>query len=325
MAVVNSVLGPLDTSDMGFTLTHEHIITGSAGFRYTYPEMVNRRRVEEVAVDLLIQARKEGVTTLVDCTPMDLDRDVSLIQAVSKASGVNIICATGSHLYIPHAFFQTMFEWMDPIPADRVADLWVREIEEGIEGTGIRAGIIKVATNDPIRPPEELMLRAAARTHLRTGVLITTHTPHTSHVGLEQIRILQEEGVDMSKVYVGHVNSTLDHDYHKRMMEKGVWLGMDHFSPSGPPTTPDWRARTAFIRDLIDDGYEDRIMLSHDWNVGGLASDDPLSSMGEGNPDGYLWISRGVLPYMRELGISDRAVDKLMIDNPRNFFEETGQ
>ena len=203
MAVVNSVLGPLDTSDLGFTLTHEHIITGSAGFRYTYPEMVNRRRVEEVAVELLIQARREGVATLVDCTPMDLDRDVTLIQAVSKASGVNIICATGSHLFIPHDFFQTMFEWMDPIPADRVADLWVREIEEGIEGTGIRAGIIKVATNDPIRPPEELMLRAAARTHLRTGVLITTHTPHTSHVGLEQIRILQEEGVDMSKVYVG--------------------------------------------------------------------------------------------------------------------------
>ena len=76
MAVVNSVLGPLDTSDLGFTLTHEHIITGSAGFRYTYPEMVNRRRVEEVAVELLIQARREGVATLVDCTPMDLDRDV---------------------------------------------------------------------------------------------------------------------------------------------------------------------------------------------------------------------------------------------------------
>ena len=325
MAVVNSVLGPLETSEMGFTLTHEHIITGSAGFRYTYPEMVNRGRVEEVAVDLLSQARKEGVSTLVDCTPMDLDRDVSLIRAVSKGSGVNIICATGSHLYIPHDFYQTMFEWMDPIPADTVADLWVREIEVGIEDAGIRAGIIKVATNDPIRPGEELMLRAAARTHLRTGVLITTHTPHTSRVGLDQIRILKEEGVDITKVYIGHVNSTLDHDYHKRMMEQGAWLGMDHFSPSGPPTTPDWRTRTAFIRDLIDDGYEDRIMLSHDWNVKGLASGDSVASMGEGNPDGYLWITRGVLPYMRELGVSDGAVDKLMIDNPRRFFEETGQ
>ena len=82
------------------------------------------------------------------------------------------------------------------------------------------------------------MLRAAARTHLRTGVLITTHTPHTSRVGEEQIRILEEEGVDLTKVYIGHVNSTLDHDYHKRMMEKGVWLGMDHFSPNGPLQPP---------------------------------------------------------------------------------------
>ncbi len=325
MAVINSVLGPLNTSDMGFTLTHEHITTGSAGFRFTYPEMTNTQRVQEVAVDLLTQARQEGVSTLVDCTPMDLDRDVSLIQAVSRASGVNIICATGSHLYIPHDFYQTMFEWMDPIPADSVADLWVREIEDGIEGTGIKAGIIKVATNDPIRPPEELMLRAAARTHLRTGVLITTHTPHTSRVGLDQIRILREEGVDISKVYIGHVNSTLDHDYHKRMMAEGAWLGMDHFSPSGPPSTPNWQARSAFIRDLIDDGYEDRIMLSHDWNVKGVACCDPVGSMGEGMPDGYLWITRGVLPYMRELGVSDSAINNLMIENPRRFFEETGQ
>ena len=144
-------------------------------------------------------------------------------------------------------------------------------------------------------------------------------------MGEEQIRILEEEGVDLTKVYIGHVNSTLDHDYHKRMMERGVWLGMDHFSPNGPPTTPDWQARTAFIRDLIDDGYQDRIMLSHDWNVKNMAMGDPESSMGESNPDGYLWISRGVLPYLRELGVSDSAVNALMVENPRRFFEGTRQ
>ena len=219
-------------------------------------------------MDLLIQARKEGVSTLVDCTPMDLDRDVSLIQAVSKASGVNIICATGSHLFIPHDFFQTMFEWMDPIPADRVADLWVREIEEGIEGTGIRPGIIKVATNDPIRPPEELMLRAAARTHLRTGVLITTHTPHTSRVGLEQIRILQEEGVDMSKVYVGHVNSTLAPRLPQADDgERAFGWAWTTSARAARPQPPIGGREPQFIRDLVDDGYGDRIMLSHDWNV----------------------------------------------------------
>ena len=188
MATINSVLGPIDTSELGFTLTHEHIVTSSAGFRYTYPELLDRRRAEEVAVEQLTRAHDEGVGTLVDCTPMDLDRDVHLIEAVSRRSGVNIICSTGSHLYVPHAFFQTMFEWMGPMSADKVASLWAREIEEGIEGTSIKAGIINVATNDPIREPEELMLRAAARTHHRTGALITTHTPQTSRVGEDQIR-----------------------------------------------------------------------------------------------------------------------------------------
>ena len=86
----------------------------------------------------------------------------------------------------------------------------------------------------------------------------------------DQISILEKEGVDLGKVYIGHVNSTLDHDYNKRMIGKGVWLGMDHFSPSRPPTMPAWEDRAAFIRDLIDEGYEDRIMLSHDWNVKNL-------------------------------------------------------
>jgi phosphotriesterase-related protein len=217
-----------------------------------------------------------------------------------------------------------MFEWVASMSPDDVASLWVREIEEGIEGTGIKAGIIKVATNDPIRGPEELMLRAAARTHQRTGVLITTHTPHTSRVGEVQIRILEEEGVDLGKVYIGHVNSTLDSDYHKKMMDKGVWLGMDHFFPAGSPGTPSWQERTTFIKDLVLGGYEDRIMLAHDWNVMSLASVES-SQNSETHANGYSWITLSVLPLLRELGVSDNAINKLMVENPRRFFEETGR
>ena len=94
MATVNSVLGPIDTSELGFTLAHEHLATSSAGFRHTYPELLDRQRVEEVAVEKLTLAYEEGVSTLVDCTPMDLDRDVRLMEAVSRRSGVNIICST---------------------------------------------------------------------------------------------------------------------------------------------------------------------------------------------------------------------------------------
>ena len=323
MAIVNSVLGPVDTSDLGFTLTHEHITFASAGFKQTYPELLKLERIQEVAVEQLTLAQNEGVTTIVDCTTMDLGRDVSLIESVSRRSGVHIICSTGSHLYIPHNFFNTMFRFMPPMSPDEVASLWVREIEEGIEDTGIKAGIIKVATNDPISEPEELMLRAAARTHLRTGVLITTHTPPDSRVGEAQIRIFEEEGVDLDKVYIGHVNSTLDSDYHKSMIAKGVWLGMDHFFPAGSPGTATWEERTTFIKDLIFDGYEDRIMLSHDWNVKNLALADP-SGANKPHSDGYVWITRTILPMLRELGVSDVAINKVMVENPRRFFEGTG-
>jgi phosphotriesterase-related protein len=324
MAIVNSVLGPIDSSQLGFTLTHEHISFAPAGFKQTYPQLLNLDRVREVAVEQLTRARNDGVNTIVDCTTMDLGRDITLLEAVSRATGVQIICSTGSHLYIPFQFFNTMFEWVASMSPDDVASLWVREIEEGIEGTGIKAGIIKVATNDPIRGPEELMLRAAARTHQRTGVLITTHTPHTSRVGEVQIRILEEEGVDLGKVYIGHVNSTLDSDYHKKMMDKGVWLGMDHFFPAGSPGTPSWQERTTFIKDLVLGGYEDRIMLAHDWNVMSLASVES-SQNSETHANGYSWITLSVLPLLRELGVSDNAINKLMVENPRRFFEETGR
>jgi phosphotriesterase-related protein len=320
MATVTTVVGPIDTSKLGFTLSHEHVLTSSACFRHVYPEVLDRDLAIKAAVRLLGEAKKEGLNTIVDCTPMDLDRDVALLEEVSVQTGVNIICSTGSHLYIPRTFYETMFPWMQPMSPDRVADLWVREIEVGIEGTGIKAGIIKVSTNDPIRPPEELMLRAAARTHLRTGLLITTHTPMKSRVGLEQLRILKAEGVDLTKVYVGHVNSTLDADYHKRIADQGVWLGMDHFHPAGAPGTETWEQRTEFIAGLIKDGYGDRIMLSHDWNVGFHARRHEAGET-DPHPHGYAWVGRAVLPKLRELGVSERDVKKLMVDNPRGFFE----
>lgn len=323
MAIVNSVLGPIDSSQLGFTLTHEHIAFSPAGFKQTYPDLLNLNRIEAVAVEQLTQARADGVKTIVDCTTMDLGRDITLIETVSRKSGVQFICSTGSHLYIPFGFFNTMFPWIVPMSPADIASLWVREIEEGIEGTGIKAGIIKVATNDPIREPEELMLRSAALAHQRTGVLITTHTPPTSRVGEDQMRIFEEEGVDLSKVYIGHVNSTLDLDYHKGMMDKGVWLGMDHFFPAGSPGTPGWAERTTFIKDLVFDGYEDQIMLSHDWNVMSVAAVQS-SETHEPYSNGYSWISSAVLPLMRELGVSEDAINKLMVENPRRFFEGTG-
>ncbi len=316
MAVINSVLGPLDSADLGFTLPHEHLIDSSAGIPNTYDELINRQWALEAATEDLTRAHREGVDTIVEVSPLDLGRDVKLMKEVSSRSGVQFICCTGCWLDVPRSFWGRS--------PDFIADLWVREIEEGIEGTGIKAGIIKVATSDPISEQEELMLRAAARTHHRTGVPITTHTPARSRVGEEQIRILEEEGVQPHRVYVGHLNNTLDRDYHSKLVKKGVWLGWDINNPKGRPDLPDWEQRTDYLKGLLDDGYGGQIMLSHDWNIVLSRVPTPGFPTRDENPDGYLWITRAILPRLRTLGTAEDVIQQMMVANPRRYFEGKG-
>ena len=313
MATINSVLGPMDTTDLGFTLPHEHLIDSTAGIRNTYPELELRDQAFDMAVESFGQAKVGGVDTVVEVSPMDLGRDVALMKQVSEATGVNFICCTGCWLDVPRSFWGR--------DKDFIADLWVREIEQGIEGTGIRAGIIKVATSDPITAHEELMLRASARTHLRTGVPITTHTPAQSRIGEEQVRILKEEGVEPHNIYVGHINNTIDPDYHRELARLGVWLGWDINNPGGRPYLPGWQERTDYLKDRLDEDIAPNMMLSHDWNV--VLS--RLSSEGfptrDQNPDGYLWLSRAIIPRLTDAGVTQTVIDRMMIENPRRYFE----
>ena len=310
MATINSVLGPVSTDDLGFTLTHEHLYSSSAGVRHTYPDLMDRQQVVEAAVEELSLARNEGVDTIVEVSTLDLGRDVLLIQEASRRSGVRVICATGSWLDIPRAFW-------DKSP-DTIAALWAGEIEEGIEGTGIKAAIIKVSCSHSVTDPEDLMLRAAARAHLRTGAPITTHTEPNSRAGMDQIRIFEEEGVNLGRVSIGHVNSTLERDYLTAMLDKGAWLGMDQYWPGGPPDTPGWEERTEVLKGLIDDGYGDRIMVSHDFTPLHVNMPEWYPDRHQ-QPDGFLWITRNVLPRLRESGVSEEDIQKLTIANPRRF------
>jgi phosphotriesterase-related protein len=198
----------------------------------------------------------------------------------------------------------------------------VREIEEGIEGTGIKAGIIKVASDrGGVTPPQEIILRAAARAQHRTGVPISTHTWSPDRVGEQQVRILQEEGVDLNRVYIGHSNDDTDLDYLLGLLDKGVWLGMDRYPGGRVPGTPNWEQRTEIVKQLIDAGYSHRIMLSHDYSVpkaryGAAVQEERRRA----NPDGYNFITRRVLPRLKELGASEEDTHKMMVENPRRFF-----
>ena len=315
MATVNTVLGSIDTVNLGFTLSHEHVGTNAAGLRHTYPEIIDRSGMREQAILALKEAYGEGLRTIVDVTTFDLGRDILLMQEVSQNSGVQIIAATGNHLAVPRPFGE--------LPPSVIALLYVKEIEQGIEDTGIKAGIIKVASDrGGVTQPQEVVLRAAAQAHLATGVPISTHTWSPDRVGDQQVRVLEEEGVDLNRVYIGHSNDDTDMDYLLGLLRKGVWLGLDRYPGGRVQGTPDWEGRTALVKGLIDAGFVDRIMLSHDYSV-------PKARYGaevqeerrKANPDGFNFITLRVLPRLKELGVTDQHISQIMTENPRRFFE----
>lgn len=313
MAIINSVLGPMDTADMGFTLSHEHVLVSSAGIQQIYPEFIDRAGTIARGIADLKAAHAEGLRTIIDVTTIDLGRDIRMLEEVSRGSGVNIICATGTWRDIPRVFWTAT--------PDDIAPLYIREIQQGIEDTDIKAGVIKVANDmGGVTPEGEIILRAAARAHKATGVPISTHTWAPERVGEQQVAVFEDEGIDLNRVYVGHSNDTDDLGYLIGLLEKGVWIGLDRYP--GRPEVLDWEARTQTAYRLIEAGYAHRIMLGHDWSVALLiALREARKARDEANPDGYLFITRRVLPRLSELGTSDDDIYKVMIDNPRRFFE----
>ena len=316
MTNINTVLGPIESSKLGFTLSHEHICNGFGGSPFTFPEFLDREATLKRAVIDLSEAKNEGLHTIMDVAPHDQGRDIKLQQEVSKRSGVNIITCTGTWLDVPRFF--------DGLHPNKIADLYIREIEEGIEGTEVKASIIKVASDKGgVKPKEELVLRAAAKASKSTGIPIMTHTWAPDRIGEEQVRILKEENLDMSLVCIGHSNDTTDIKYLTGLLDQGVWLGMDRH-PGGGLGTPLWEERTKIIKSLIELGWGHRIMLAHDWDSSiGLHSSEFRVQREAYNPDNYLFITRNVLPYLKNLGATETDIKKLTVYNPQKYLEGT--
>ncbi len=312
MATVNSVLGPLDIADLGFTLTHEHVFTASAGILQTYPELFGDfGKLTEQVVSTLSEARDGGVQTIIELSTLDLGRDVRFLADVSRRTGVNIIAATGIWRDIPRALWSRS--------PDEIAALFVREIEHGIDGTGIKAGIIKVANDaEGVTREGEVILRAAARAATQTGVRVSTHSYAPGRVGEQQVAVFEDEGFDLNRLYIGHSNDSTDLDYLVGLVRRGVWLGMDRHQIMSP-IGPDAEGRAQTLAALMTAGVGDRLMVSHDWSVLGVSrTSDPLASR-RYNPDGWLFAKRKLFPRLLELGISQEQIDRLNNDNPRRF------
>ncbi len=312
MAKINSVLGPLDTSKMGFTLAHEHIISSGPGIYNDYPELLGANPMERV-VDGLKITKKGGVDTICDLTTTDLGRDVKFLAEASRKSGVNIIATTGWWLDVPRGF--------NGVSADQLAELFVKDVTVGIAGTDIKAGILKGASDmQGVTRELETVLRAVARAYKKTGVPIVVHSYSPGRVGIQQVAILKEEGVPMNRVKFDHSNDTTDIEYLTWILEQGCYLGLDRYP--GRNTSP--FARTKTLKALIDAGYKDRLCVSHDSTIVRIQAANPEIPDGvrlRANPHGFLYIKNVVFPMLREMGLSEKAINDLFVVGPRNFFE----
>ena len=314
MPTVNSVLGPLDIEDLGFTLMHEHIITASAGVTQNYPELLGANFMDRI-VHGLTNAKKGGIDTIVDATTLDLGRDVTVLANVSRQTGINIIACTGWWCEAP--FFFTN------VSCEQLTKLFVREIMIGIAGTDIKAGIIKAASDAPgVTEWQETILRAAARAHLQTDVPIMLHSYSPGRIGEQQLAILKEEGVDPQRVKMDHSNDSTDMEYLTWLLEQGCYLGMDRYPGRGDASPID---RTKILKALIDAGYTDRLLLSHDYPLVQIIEESPAGTRPrkerEGlNPHGYMYIKKIVFPSLQEMGVPDSILSRLCTVGPRNFF-----
>ncbi len=314
MTEINTVLGQVDSKDLGFTLMHEHVMVSASGLYESYPDLLGTER-EERAIQCLKNAKAEGIDSIVDATTFDLGRNAELLVKVSKESGVNIVNVTGWWLDVPR------FLW--GVSANQMAREFIRDIEEGFRGTDIKAGILKCAADfEGVTEPLEVMARGVARAHVETGLPIMVHSYPTGHVARQQIKIFKEEGVDLTRVKIDHSNDTTDIEYLKWILDQGCYLGLDRYP--GRLVSP--HMRTVTLKNLIDEGYADRLCPSHDCICLAVMKENSDGSMPEEheftrhNVDQYLYIKRHVIPDLLEMGVNEATIQKLFVDNPGRFF-----
>ncbi len=326
MPQVQTVRGPVDVAELGPTLMHEHVFVLSADVQQNYPEEWGSedQRVAD-AVGKLQALSAVGVRTIVDPTVIGLGRYIPRIQRIAEQVDLNIVVATGCYTYDDVPFF---FHHRGPalnaalgveVP-DPMVDLFVRDVEEGIAGTGVRAAFLKCAIDAPgLTPGVERVMRAVAKAHHRTGVPITVHTHPGTQNGLAVQRVFGEEGVDPARVVLGHSGDSTDADHPSALADAGFLLGMDRFGINLETT---FEARADVVVEMCRRGYAERMVLSQDascyidWIDPGV-----LELMTQWH---YTHIHEEVLPYLREHGVTEDQLETMLVTNPRRYFEAAG-
>ncbi|CAM4063759.1 phosphotriesterase [Deinococcus marmoris] len=315
--------GPVPADQMGFTLPHEHVIFGYPGYQgdVTLGTFDHAAALDE-CVRVAGTLRSRGVQTVVDATPNECGRNPAFLREVSERSGLNILCSSGFYYEGEGAtaYFKFRFSLTDGF--SEVYEMMLREVTDGIGTTGIRAGVLKLASSrDEISPYERVFFRAAARVQRETGVPIITHTQE-GRQGPQQAELLVGEGADPGRVMIGHMDGNTDPDYHRETLKHGVNIAFDRLGLQGLVGTPMDTDRLRVLEALLGDGHAGRILLSHDtiWQWLGRPLPLPeaiLPAIKDWHPTHLM---DDILPELLRRGISQEQIDQMTVKNPARVF-----
>ena len=312
MAVVETVNGPIDVEQLGRTLIHEHFRAADEATRFQFPHLYDEQAECDAAIADANAVKGHGITTVVEPSALFLTRDAAFSKRVADESGLQIVLATGIYTYdhLPQVLLNRN--------EDQLADIFVHDIKNGIQGTGINAAFIKCAADEPgITPNVEKVHRAAARASNRTGKPIMAHSRPASGTGPEQMRIFAEEGVDPAKVQIAHTGDSDDLDYIEALLETGCYIGLDRWGIDVYlPTEP--RHRTAIA--LLERGYADRMFIAQDFcsSIDWFPREVQEYLKANEVPDWSMtFLFDDVIPELKERGMTDEQLDQMMVENPK--------
>jgi phosphotriesterase-related protein len=322
MPQVSTVLGPVDAADLGRTLIHEHVLVGMPGYFLDYRSPAFKRDdALAKVVDNFQRLHDYGVKTVVDPCPSDIGRNVEFIAEVSQKSGINIICATG--VYFEEAGMAATFRHLH---VEDIAENYILEIENGIGKSGIKPGVVKIATGQgQVTDYERKILQAAAIAAKATGLPVLSHTQKCT-CGHDQIDYMIAGQLSPHRLLVGHSCGTPDVEYQASLAARGVYVGFDRFGLEH--IVPDDTRMTNLV-EMINRGYVRQLMMSHDYVNCWLARSPSLPKGLDYRDVAPNWsmfhIFENILPELKSRGITDDQVSTMLVDNTRAFLTSTQQ
>lgn len=310
--VIMTVLGPVPASEIGITLTHEHVLVDFIGADSTGYHRWDRQKVADAVLPYLNEIQPYHVSTLMECTPAFLGRDPWLLKTLSTQSGMHLVTNTGfygahGNRFIPAEFLE--------LSAEELSEIWADEFRNGIEGSGVQPGFIKIGVDgdEKLSPEHIKLITAAARTHQKTGLVIASHTGPEGPA-LEQIAVIQSLGVDPSCfIWVHAQGGSLEGNI--RAAEMGAWISLDNLNlnrQQGSEYDVQWYADR--IQRLKEAGLLGRVLISHDagWYK-------PEEENG-GEFRGFTGIFTTLIPALEKKGLSGEEINLLLEVNPHKAF-----